>query len=124
MDFVTPDDHLPPALMPPGKSPSDKFPDLPSRPGGIPWPADIIDGHTALKSVHEATSRALNLDESDPIRLRHYDKQIKGVMLSTLQALAASEKPPLPEHYIKDAVNVVRMLASSTATALDSSLKR
>ena len=109
--------------MPSRKSPPDKFPDLPPRPGDIPWPADVVDGHTAIKTIHEATSRTLNLDESDPIRLRHYEKQIKTVMLSTLQALAASEKPPLPGYYIEDAANLVRKLASATTTALDSSLK-
>jgi hypothetical protein len=77
-----------------------------------------------LKASHEAASRALNSDESDPIRLRHYENQTKTVMLSTLQALAACGNPPLPERYIKDVANIVRQLAQSTSTALGSSLKR
>ena len=110
--------------MPLGKLLQDEFPDLPSRPRGITWPADIVDGHTTLKAVYGATSRALNLDESDPIQLQHHEKQVKTVMLSTLQALAASEQPPLPEHYIKDVVDVVRKLAGLMTAALNVSLKR
>ena len=107
-----------------GKSPPDKFPELPSRPGPIPWPADVVDGHNAMKKAHDAASQVLNLDESDPIRLRHHEKQIKGTMLSTLQALAAYENPPLPERYIEKIANLIRKLASSMSIALNSSLKR
>jgi hypothetical protein len=101
-----------------------KFPELPSRSGHAPWPAAITDGHNTLKAYHEAASRALNLDESDPIRLRHYEKQTKTVMLSILQALAACGNPPLPEYYIKGVANLVRQLAHSMSTALGSLLKR
>ena len=106
------------------KSPPDKFPELLPRPGHAPWPADIVDGHSTLKSAHEMVSRALNLDESDPIRLRHHERQIKTTMLSTLQALAARENPPLPEHYIDDAANSVRQQARLVGIALASSLER
>jgi len=109
--------------MPSRKSPPDNFPELPSRAGPIPWPADVVDGHNALKKTYEATSRVFDLDESDPIRLRHHEKQIKGAMLSTLQALAAHGNPALPEHYIEDIANLVRKLARSMSTALNSSLK-
>ena len=104
--------------------PPAEFPELPSRSCHAPWPAAITDGHNTLKVAYSAASRALNLDESDPIRLRHYETQIKTVMLSTLQALAACEAPPLPERYIEDVANLIRTLAGSMATALDSSLKR
>ena len=107
-----------------GKSPPDEFPELPSRPGPAPWPADIIDGHNTLKAVHKAASRALNFDESEPIRLRHYDKQIKTTMPSTLQALVACENPSLPECYVDAVANVIRTLSGSVAIALTSSLKR
>jgi hypothetical protein len=100
------------------------FPDLPARSGHAPWSASITDGHKLLKTAYEAASRALNFDDSDPIRLRHYEKQTKTVMLSTLQALAACDNPPLPERYIEDAANSIRKLASMMGTALDSSLKR
>ena len=104
--------------------PPAEFPELPSRSCHAPWSAAITDGHDTLKAAYGAASRALNLDESDPIRLRHYETQIKTVMLSTLQALAACKAPPLPEHYIEDVANLIRKLAGSMATALDSSLKR
>jgi hypothetical protein len=107
-------------LMPP----PERFPELQSRSGHAPWPASITDGHNTLKVVYEAASRALNLDESDPIRLRHYENQTRTVMLSTLQALAACENPPLPERYIEDAADSIRELAGAMATALDSSLER
>ena len=110
--------------MPPGKPPPDKFPDLPLRSGPTPWPAPIVDSHAELKAIHDATSRALNLDESDPIRLRHYEKQIKTAMLSTLQALAASENPSLPERYIKGVANSIERLVDATSDALNSSLKQ
>ena len=107
-----------------GEPPPDKFPELPSHPGPAPWPADIIDGHDTLKAVHIAASRALNLDEPDPIRLRHYEKQIKTVMTSTLQALAASENPSLPECYISAVADTIRRLAGLVTVALTSSLER
>jgi len=110
--------------MPSGKSTPLTFPELPSRSGQAAWPADITDGHLTMKATHKAASQALNLDESNPIRLQHYNKQIKTVMLSTLQALAACKSPPVPERYIEDAANSIRQLAWSTATALKSSLKR
>lgn len=83
-----------------GGLPDDKFPELPFHPSSAPWPAEIIDGHDTLKAAHISASRALNLDEPDPNRLRHYEKQIKTVMTSTLQALGASKNPSLPEYYI------------------------
>jgi len=77
-----------------------------------------------MKAAHKAASRALNLDESNPIRLGHYNKQIKTIMLSTLQTLAACKSPPVPECYIKDAANSIQWLAQSIAIALKSSLER
>ena len=109
--------------MPMRESSLDGFPALPSPPGHAPWPADILDGHIALKAVHNATSRSLNLDESDPIRLRHFEKQIKGMMLSTLQALAECEHPSLPEDYINKVANSIRKLAGAITAALNSSLE-
>jgi len=111
-------------LMSSGKSPPGMFPELPSRPGPAPWPADIIDGHNTLKAVHKAASQALGLDDSDPIRLRHYEKQVKTTMPSTLQALAACENPSLPECYINAVTNVIRALVGSVALALTSSLRQ
>jgi len=105
------------------KSSPDKFPALPCPFDHTPWPADILDGHSALKAAYDAASRSLDLDESDPIRLRHYEKQIKAVMLSTLQALAECEHPSLPEEYIEGAANSIRELAGAITTALNSSLK-
>ena len=110
--------------MPAGRFSPDEFPALPPPSGHVPWPADILDGHMALKTAYDAASRALNLDESDPIRLRHYEKQTKTVILSTLQALAAHERPPLPEDYIEDVANSIRKLAGAMTAALGSSLKR
>jgi len=109
-------------LMPAEGSSPDGFPTLPSFSSHVPWPADILDGHNVLKAVHNAASHSLNLDESDPIRLRHHEKQIKGVMLSTLQALAECECPPLPEDYIESAANSIRKLAGAVGAALNSSL--
>lgn len=106
------------------KSTSAIFPDLPSRSGHAPWPADITDGHITLKETYEAASRALNLDESDPIRLQHYNKQIRTIVLPTLQALAACEHPSVPECYIEDAASSIQRLAQLMATALKSSLER
>jgi len=101
-----------------------KFPELPPRSGHAPWSAGITDGHNTLRSAYEAASRALNLDESDPIQLQHHGNQIKTTMLSTLQALAACENPPLPERYVEDTANLIRKLAGLMATALNLSLKR
>lgn len=109
--------------MPAGRSSPDGFPTLPFPSGHVPWPADILDGHNTLKAAHNAAFRSLNLDESDPIRLRHYEKQIKGVMFSTLRALAECKCPPLPEDYIERVANSIQKLAGAVAAALNSSLK-
>ena len=104
--------------------PLTEFPELPPRSGHAPWPTGITEGHDTLKATYNAASQALNLDESDPIRLKHYERQTKTVMLPTLQALAASGGPPLPERYIEDVANLVQTLAGLMAAALSSSLKR
>jgi hypothetical protein len=109
--------------MPAGRFSPDEFPVLSSPSGPVPWPADILDGHMTLKVAYNAASRALNLDESDPIRLRHYEKQIKAVMLSTLQALAARKRPSIPEDYIEGVANAIRKLAGAMTATLGSSLK-
>lgn len=109
--------------MPAGGFLPGDFPTLPPPSHCVPWPADILDGHETMKATYDAGSCALNLDESDPIRLRHHEKQIKTIMLSALQALAAYERPPLPEDYIRAVVNSIRELAGAVTAALNSSLK-
>ena len=109
--------------MPAGGPSLDGFPTLPSPSSHTLWSADILDGHVTLKAAHNSASRSLDLDESDPIRLRHHEKQIKGVMLSTLQALAECKHPSLPKDYINGAANSIRKLARAITVALNSSLK-
>jgi hypothetical protein len=54
-----------------------------------------------LTSAYLASQRALELDESDPIRLGHHLKQAETFMSSIINALALQPDNPLPDGYIR-----------------------
>lgn len=83
---------------------------LPSLPptAGLPWPAEIINAHSGLASAFTASWRALNLDESDPIRIGHHLKQAETFMASIVEVLSTQTSNPLPPEYtgaLREAVN-------------------
>lgn len=77
------------------------FPELPASPLTAPWPADVLNAHSGLESSYGSARRALNLDESDPIRLRYHLTRASQFMVSMVEVLGLREESPLPTTYIE-----------------------
>ena len=93
------------------------LPDLPPTTGS-PWPAEIVQAHHGLHAAFKASRTALNLDESDPIRLGHHLQQVKTFMVSVFEALGRQENNPLPPTYIKQVGDAILGLVSGLQSAL------
>ena len=103
----------------PGKIPSTLPPlPLPLAPSA-PWTAAIVEAHRGLSTAFLASRRALNLDESDPIRLGHHIKQAETFMTSIIDALGSQTDNPLPPSYIREIRNSIALLVSGLHTAHD-----
>lgn len=101
--------------------PKSKIPStLPALPPAIalPWSADIIQAHHGLSSTFGTSYRALNLDESDPIRLGHHLKQAETFMTSIVDALGTQTDNPLPIEYIETTREAVESLVNGLRDAL------
>ena len=83
-----------------------------------PWSADIIQAHRSLTSSFGISYRALNLDESDPIRLGHHLKPAETFMCSIVDALSLQEHNPLPAEYIGSLEEAVELLVDGLKDAL------
>ena len=83
-----------------------------------PWSADIIQAHRGLTSSFGISYRALNLDESDPIRLGHHLKQAETFMCSIVDALSLQEHNPLLAEYIGSLEEAVELLVDGLKDAL------
>ena len=84
----------------------------------LPWSAEIIQAHRGLTSSFGISYRALNLDESDPIRLGHHLKQAETFMSSIVDALSLQEQNPLPTEYIESPEEAVELLVDGLRDAL------
>lgn len=84
-----------------------------------PWSAEIIQAHRGLVSAFGISYRALNLDESDPIRLGHHLKQAETFMSSIVNAMALQTNNPLPIQYIKDMRAAVELIVDGLKDALN-----
>jgi hypothetical protein len=93
------------------------LPDLP-RATDIPWSAEIVEAHRGLTSAFRTSRAALNLDESDPIRLGHHLKQAETFMVSIVEALSNQTVNPLPQEYIEAASSTVSSLVVGLRLAL------
>lgn len=93
---------------------------IPPLPPAIthPWSAEIVQAHRGLASAYGISYRALNLDESDPIRLGHHFKQAETFMSSIVDALAVQANNPLPSEYIEEVQESVNLLADGLRDAL------
>jgi len=83
-----------------------------------PWSADIIQAHRGLASAFGIAYRALNLDESDPIRLGHHLKQAETFMTSIVNVFGTLTDNPLPSTYIKTTREAVESLVNELQDAL------
>jgi hypothetical protein len=79
----------------------DTLPTLPPY-VGHPWPAEVVQAHRGLCTAFRASRTALNLDESDPIRLGHHLHQAKTFMVSIVDVLGRQTANPLPSGYIDE----------------------
>jgi len=93
---------------------------LPGLPNsvGVPWSAEIVEAHHGLASTFRTSRVALNLDESDPIRLRHHVKQAETFMVSIIEALSHQTTNPLPQEYIETLSEIVSSLVAGLRVAL------
>lgn len=78
-----------------------ELPALPEPHGQRPWPADVYDAHRRLRILFSSARSALNLDESDPIRLRFHLHRSTNLMLPLIRALGFREEQPLPSAHIE-----------------------
>lgn len=106
-------EDLPP---PPGQ-----LPPLPHAPLEAPWPPEIHTAHMQLVSSFDSSRRALNLDESDPVRLRFHLDRAVTVMVSIVDSLAAQEHPHLPINHINSLAHSVATLVIYLRNTLDGS---
>jgi hypothetical protein len=70
-----------------------------------------------LCAAFRASQAALNLDESDPIRLGHHLHQAKTFMVSIVDVLSRQTANPLPPGYIKEVGDATRMLVNALEMA-------
>lgn len=95
---------------------------LPSLPHAIttPWSAQIIEAHNGLTSAFRSSQAALNLDESNPIRLGHHLKQAETFMVSIVEVLGhqTANTNTLPQEYIKAISSAVSSLVLRLRSAL------
>jgi hypothetical protein len=85
---------------------------------GAPWSADVIQAHCGLVSAFGTSYRALNLDESDPIRLGHHLKQAETFMTSIVDVFSTQTDNPLPPWYVETIGWAVESLADGLRSAL------
>jgi hypothetical protein len=91
MEFVPP----PPASLPP----------LPLVANNTPWPAEVVTAHEQLISTFNSARHALNLDESDPVKLRFHLDRASTIMVSVIEALVSQSTLP-DEHIVSLAQGV------------------
>jgi hypothetical protein len=84
----------------------------------LPWSPEIVQAHRGLVSTYMTSYRALNLDESDPIRLGHHLKQGETFMTSIINVLSTQTTNPLPPEYIEKIGGAVESLVSGLRSAL------
>lgn len=93
------------------------LPNLPSS-IGTPWSAEVVQAHRGLHAAYRTSRAALNLDESDPIRLGHHLHHATTYMVSIAEVLGLEESNPLPPPYIKEISQAIGALVGGLRKAL------
>jgi hypothetical protein len=93
------------------------LPDLPPS-TGHPWSAEVVQAHRELHAGFRASRAALNLDESDPIRLGHHLHQARAIMVPVVEALRRQRSNPLPPTYIEEISEAILALVGGLQSAL------
>jgi hypothetical protein len=73
-------------------------------------------------SAFETSYRALNLDESDPVRLGHHLKQAETFMTSIVDVFGTQTNDPLPPEYIANIRTAVEALVEGLRDALNQAI--
>jgi hypothetical protein len=94
------------------------LPSLPPSPSA-PWSADVTEAHRGLSAAFWASRRAVNLDESDPVRLGHHIKQAETFMTTIIDVLGSQTDSPLPSSYIRTIRDSMALLISGLHAAQD-----
>lgn len=93
------------------------LPDLPSS-VGTPWPAEVVQAHRGLHAAYRTSRAALNLDESDPIRLGHHLHHARTYMVSIAEVFGLETSTPLPSGYIREISQAITGLVGGLQAAL------
>jgi hypothetical protein len=106
--------------MPDGiTEPPETLPTLPPEIGHRPWSANVCEAHRRLVSFFNSARSALNVDESDPIRLKFHLDRAVNVMVPIINALGQRHDDPLPVYYIQSLVSAVGALVVYLRGTLD-----
>jgi len=97
------------------------LPPLPHAPS-VPWSAGVVEAYRGLNAAFLTSRRALNLDESDPIRLGHHIKQAETFMASIIDALDSQTDNPLPPSHIREVRDSFALLIDGLRTAHDQAI--
>jgi len=94
------------------------LPPLPHAPS-VPWSAGVVEAYRGLAAGFLASRRALDLDESDPIRLGHHIKHAETFMTSIINVLGSQADNPLPPGHIREVKDSFRLLIDGLHVAHD-----
>lgn len=96
---------------------------LPNLPSSIilPWSAEVVQAYRRLQAGYRASQTALNLDESDPIRLGHHLHQVKTVMIPVVEVLGQQSSNPLPPVFTREISEAVLELVDGLQSAFEES---
>jgi hypothetical protein len=108
----------------PGPPLPEFLPVLPDASQQNSWAADVTDAHGELVAAYNSARLALNLDESDPIRLRFHLDRATGFMADLVKSLGLQENNPLPSSYIVPLAATIGSLVERLHEALDGSKRR
>jgi hypothetical protein len=98
----------------------DRLPPLPET-TDVSWSADIQALHNRLSDFFDSSRRALNLDESDPIRVRTHLDRASNTMVSIVEALGLRTEDPLPNEYIHSVALATGSLVMHLRHAMETS---
>ena len=65
----------------------DALPPLPAHPDGLLWSPAVQDAYTAISEAYTRAQQLLNLDDTDPLRMRFHLERLRGEMIPILLAM-------------------------------------
>jgi hypothetical protein len=87
-------------------------------------PSDVIQAHQALDKLFESARNALNLDESDQIRLKYYLHKVDTVAKPIVIGLQSNNRSDIPHDYVVAVTTLISLLEHHLQNALASSQAR